>query len=69
MWDNLKDYHIILGSQSPRRVQLLGGLGIAFEQCAMPEIDESYPENLPPEEVALYIAEKKSKSIRRPDAG
>ncbi|KGN97673.1 septum formation inhibitor Maf [Porphyromonas macacae] len=62
MWDNLKDYHIILGSQSPRRVQLLGGLGIAFEQYAMPEIDESYPENLPPEEVALYIAEKKAKA-------
>lgn len=62
MWDNLSQYNIILGSQSPRRKQLLSGLGIVFEQKPMPDIDESFPNSLPGEAVAPYIAGKKSEA-------
>lgn len=51
---------IILASNSPRRKQLLQGLGIDFEVQVIPGIDESYPPNLPAKDVAEYIATKKS---------
>lgn len=43
MWEHLAHYRIILGSQSPRRVELLRGLDLDFEQHSLPDIDESYP--------------------------
>ena len=57
---NLKKYQIILGSQSPRRRELLAGLDLLFEVRALPDIDESYPEHLPADQVPAYIAEKKA---------
>ncbi len=50
---------IILASKSPRRSQLLREAGFEFEIKAR-EVDESYPENLPVDEVALWLAEKKA---------
>ena len=38
---------IILASNSPRRRELLGGLDLDFEVKVLPDIDESYPDNLP----------------------
>ena len=35
MWKHLDDYQIILGSQSPRRVELLRGLDLPFEQIRL----------------------------------
>lgn len=58
----LKDYRLVLGSQSPRRHELLKGLDITFEQHAMPDIDESYPEGLPPVDIPLFIAKEKAKA-------
>lgn len=52
---------IILGSNSPRRKELLQGLGIPFEVLVIQGIDESYPDTLPAEEIAEYIAVKKAK--------
>lgn len=60
MLDNLKKYNVILASGSPRRKQLLEGLGIEFRQWVLDGIDESFPENIPAETVAEYIAHKKS---------
>lgn len=60
MLDNLKEYKIILASNSPRRKELLGGLGIAYEVKTMPDIDESYPEGLGCEEIPMYIARAKA---------
>ena len=51
---------IILASNSPRRRELLAGLGIDFEVQVIPGIDESYPEDMPAKDVAEYIATKKS---------
>lgn len=62
MLPNLKKYKIVLGSNSPRRRELLAGLDFDFEVQAIPDIDESYPEGLSAEEIPLYIARKKAEA-------
>ena len=57
-------YNIILASNSPRRKELLAGLGLPFEVRVLQDIDESYPDDLPVSEVALYIAGKKADAYR-----
>ena len=52
-------YRIVLASNSPRRRELLGGLGIPFEVKVLPNISESYPDTLPADEIAEYIAREK----------
>mgnify|MGYP002513622400 FL=1 len=59
MLNNLEKYKVILASNSPRRKELLGGLGIAYEVKAMPDVDESFPTDLESEEIPVYIAKKK----------
>ncbi len=56
------DYNIILASNSPRRKELLTGLDLEYEVKVLPDIDESYPNDLEKEEVAQYISEKKAKA-------
>ena len=51
---------IILASNSPRRKELLGGLGVDFEVKVLKGVDESYPESLPATDVAEYIAAEKA---------
>ena len=58
-------HRIILASNSPRRKELLSRLGLSFEVRVMADIDESYPEDIPVSEVALYIAGKKAESYRK----
>lgn len=57
-------YKIILASNSPRRRELLAGLGLPFEVKVLDGIDESYPSSLRSSEVAQYIAEKKADAYR-----
>lgn len=64
MLDNLKEYHIILASNSPRRRELLAGLGLDFEVRTLPGIDESYPDSLEGSHIPLYIARKKAEAYR-----
>lgn len=54
------NYHIILASNSPRRRELLAGLDVDFEVRIIDGIDESYPDNLPTQEIAEYISHKKA---------
>lgn len=61
---------ITLASNSPRRKELLAGLGLPFEVRVLQGIDESYPDDLPVSDVALYIAGKKAdayRSVLQPD--
>ena len=51
---------IILASNSPRRRELLSGLGIEYEVRVMKGIDESYPDGLAGEEIPVYISRKKA---------
>lgn len=60
MLKNLQKYRIVLGSNSPRRKELLAGLDLGFEVEVIPGIDESYPDTLSPEDIPLYIARKKA---------
>lgn len=54
------NYRIFLASNSPRRKELLSGLGIPFEVRVNGDIDESYPSDLPPEGIPLHISRKKA---------
>ncbi len=51
---------LILASKSPRRRELLAGLGIPFEVNVIPGIEETYPESLPAEQVPEFIAREKA---------
>lgn len=64
MLDNLKKYRVILASNSPRRKELLSGLGIDYEVKTLPGIEESYPDTLKGEEIPLYIASEKADAYR-----
>ncbi|MBQ0085189.1 MAG: septum formation protein Maf [Prevotella sp.] len=58
----MKDWKIILASNSPRRKELLKMLDVDFEVRVLSDIDESYPPHLPSAEVAKYIACCKAKA-------
>ena len=59
MLSNLNKYHIILASKSPRRQELLRGMGVNFEILTK-ETAENYPANLPLDEVPIYLSMQKS---------
>ena len=52
-------YQLILGSNSPRRHELLTSLGFKFLNKPI-HADESFPIDLVAEEIPLYLAEKKA---------
>ena len=56
-------YKIILASQSPRRQELLKGLGLDFEVRPL-HVEENYPEGLKGEEIAYYLSALKSRAFR-----
>ena len=59
------NYRIILSSNSPRRRELLAGLDIDFTVRVLPDIDESYPADLPVREIPIYISRKKAEAYRK----
>ncbi|MBR4047804.1 MAG: septum formation protein Maf [Bacteroides sp.] len=70
MLDNLKKYRIILASNSPRRKELLAGLGVDYEVRTLPDVDESYPETLQGSDIPLFISKIKAdayKTLLQPD--
>lgn len=64
MLDNLRKYHVVLASNSPRRRELLAGLGVDFEVRVMAGIDESYPDDMPAMKAAEYVAGKKAAAYK-----
>lgn len=54
---------ILLASQSPRRRELLSGLGFAFEVVSI-SCEEKYPSSLKIEEIAGYLAELKADAFQ-----
>jgi septum formation protein len=59
----LQSFKIILASASPRRAELMKMAGFNFEVKTI-EVDESYPAELAPEEVAEFLAIKKANGQR-----
>lgn len=59
MLSHLKNYNIILASQSPRRQELLRGLNIPFEVKEI-DVEETYPKGLVGVDIPMYLAEKKA---------
>lgn len=62
MLDNLKKYNIVLASKSPRRQELLKGIGVDFTILTK-EVDENYPQRLPAIDVAPFLSLKKAKTF------
>lgn len=62
MLDNLKKYNIVLASKSPRRQELLKGIGVVFSILTK-EVDESFPSRLPLIDVAPFLSLKKAKAF------
>lgn len=54
---------LLLGSQSPRRKELLGGLGCTFE-CRTADTEETYPASLQGEEIPIYLSRLKADALR-----
>lgn len=57
---DLSGFDVILASNSPRRKELLSGLGIKYRVKVLPDIDESYPANICGAEIPVYIAKQKA---------
>lgn len=55
---------IILASQSPRRRQLLGQIGLTDFDILVPDADESYDPSLIPQEIVSSISRKKAEAAR-----
>jgi len=53
---------IILGSSSPRRQYLMQQAGFEFT-IQKPDVDEDFPNDMPVENVAKFLAEKKAKAL------
>ena len=64
MLDNLNKYQIILASNSPRRKELMSGLGVDYVVRTLPDVDESYPDTLVGAEIPEYIAREKADAYR-----
>ena len=62
----LRGRRIVLGSASPRRRELLAGLGLEFTVEATPGAPETYSPDLQPEEIPSVLAVSKSEAFHRP---
>ncbi len=63
MLNNLP-YNIILGSQSPRRQELLHGLDVNFTVKVIDGLEENYPATLQGEEIPMFLAQQKADAYR-----
>lgn len=61
--EKLADSEIILGSKSPRRVEILKTAGVPFEQKLI-SVDEHYDKKFSPPVITTYLAEKKGKAYQ-----
>ena len=60
MLNNLEKYDVVLGSNSPRRRELLNDMGVIFRVETVKGINETYPASLPIEEIPVYLARVKA---------
>ena len=58
----LKEYHLILASASPRRISLLTELNLTFDCCPL-DVEEVFPDHLKGHDVARFLARLKAASF------
>lgn len=63
LYKALQGKRLVLGSKSPRRVQLLSELGLEFE-VRPSDAEESYSNTLAPQDVPCYLALQKADALR-----
>ena len=51
--------NIVLGSKSPRRIELMKSMGLDFKIKQL-NVDESYPNSLSPIQIAIFLSKKKA---------
>ena len=61
MLNHTEPLHVILGSQSPRRRELMAGWDIPFS-CVTIDADESYPAELKGGDIPMYISRAKARA-------
>lgn len=62
MLENLAAYRIILGSNSPRRRELLAGLDLSFDVHVIPGLEENYTDSLQPQEIPVFLSKQKAEA-------
>jgi septum formation protein len=63
LFEELKKFDLILGSQSPRRKALLQSAGFQFRIWPIPT-HENFPPELGPEEIALFLCLQKAEAFK-----
>lgn len=64
MLEHLDGYRMVLGSQSPRRQQLLKGLELDFD-IVTADLDETFDSGLKKQEIPLFLSQEKSRAIQQ----
>ncbi len=64
--ETLKNYRLLLASQSPRRRELLTASGLPYTLASKYDCEEVYPVELPAEQVPLYLSRLKSEAYPHP---
>lgn len=62
MLENIKKYNVVLASKSPRRQELLKGVGLDFSVLTK-DVDESYSSEISVFDVAPFLSYKKAKAF------
>lgn len=62
MLENLDKYDVILASKSPRRQELLAGMGVNFRVMTC-DVVEDYPSSLPAVDVPAFLSRKKASAF------
>ncbi|MEJ2594263.1 MAG: Maf family nucleotide pyrophosphatase [bacterium] len=62
--EKLEKYDVILASDSPRRKQLLGEMGIRFRKESV-GVSEEYPVDLAPRQIAEYLSKRKAGAFEK----
>ena len=60
---NISHYNIVLGSQSPRRKELMAGLNLKFEVVEI-DVEENYSNQYSGVDIPMYLAEKKANAYK-----
>ena len=63
MLKKFKNYNFILGSNSPRRKEILKNIGLKFSVCPS-NIDENFNKEMKLENIGVFLAEKKANAIK-----